>query len=191
MRITFLGTRGEIHPRTKRHYRHTSTLFSYKRTRIQIDCGTDWLQRIAKMRPKPHALFLTHAHPDHAYGLKKGSPCPVWATKETWKWIKTFPIPEENRFLISPKKEVSIGPFTIKAFSLLHSLRCPAVGFKITCGKVSIFYAPDVAWVKDLEGAFKNIHFYIGDGATIIRTMIRKKKGQIFGHAPIRQQLTW
>lgn len=159
--------------------------------RILLDCGTDWVERVHKIRPKPDALFLTHAHPDHAFGLKKGAPCPVFATKITWALINRFPIPEEKRILISPRKMISMGPFHIEAFPLLHSLRCPAVGYKITCGKTSLFYAPDVAWIEDLDEAFENIDFYIGDGATIERSMIRKKNGQIFGHASIRQQLTW
>jgi len=29
MKLTFLGTRGEIKPRSRRHYRHTATLVGY------------------------------------------------------------------------------------------------------------------------------------------------------------------
>ena len=80
-----------------------------------------------------------------------------------------------------------------EAFTLLHSIRAPAVGYRITAGKSKIFYAPDVAWIEDMDEAFKKIALYIGDGATITRNMIRKNKktGEIFGHANIRQQLTW
>lgn len=42
MKLVFLGTRGSIEPRSRRHRRHTSTLVSYRRKRVLIDCGEDW-----------------------------------------------------------------------------------------------------------------------------------------------------
>lgn len=42
MQITFLGTRGYIDSRTRKHYRHTSTLIEYRGKRVMIDCGLDW-----------------------------------------------------------------------------------------------------------------------------------------------------
>lgn len=189
MKIQFLGTRGEIEPQTTRHKMHTSTLFSLRGNRVMVDCGATWLHQIKKARPTQ--IVLTHAHPDHAFGLKEGSPCPVWATAETWKLIDRFPIPKTQRRLIIPRKKHRIGGIQFEPFPLLHSLRCPAVGYRITSGKTKLFYAPDVAWIEEMEEALKEIQFYIGDGATIVRPMVRKKNGTIFGHATIRQQLTW
>jgi len=189
MKITFLGTRGEIKPKTKRHSMHTSTLFEHGGKRVMVDCGTTWLGKIG--RTKPAHIVLTHAHPDHAFGLKDGAPCPVWATKKTWKSIDTFPIPSKQRRIIEPRKKRRIAGIQFEAFSLLHSLICPAVGYRITCGKLRLFYAPDVAWIEDMDEALEKIHIYIGDGATITRPMIRKKGNKIFGHANVRQQLTW
>lgn len=191
MKITFLGTRGEIEPKTVRHRMHTSILFSHKGKRVMVDCGTTWLGKIDRI--KPDHIVLTHAHPDHAFGLKRGTPCPVWATQETWKLIDKFPIPKSLRKLIKPRKKHRIGGIQFEPFKLLHSLRCPAVGYRITSGKTKLFYAPDVAWIEEMEDAFESIQFYIGDGATINRPMVRKdkKSGEIFGHATIRQQLTW
>ncbi len=189
MKIQFLGTRGEIEPQTIRHKMHTSTLFSHRGNRVMVDCGTTWLHQIKKARPTQ--IVLTHAHPDHAFGLKEGAPCPVWATAETWKLIDRFPIPKTQRRLIVPRKKHRIGGIQFEPFPLLHSLRCPAVGYRITSGKTKLFYAPDVAWIEEMEEALHGIQFYIGDGATIVRPMVRKKNGTIFGHATIRQQLTW
>ncbi len=191
MKITFLGTRGEIKPKTKYHRMHTSTLFQVDKERVMVDCGTSWLGNINKARPDH--IVLTHAHPDHAEGLKRGAPCPVWATKKTWSLIDKYPIPKSQRRLIVPRKKRRIGGIQFEAFDVLHSLLCPAVGYRITKGKNRLFYAPDVAWIEKIEEAFKSIQIYIGDGATITRPMIRKAKGtnQIFGHATVRQQLTW
>jgi len=43
MRLCFLGTRGNIDGRTRRHRMHASLLVAYRRKRIMIDCGDDWL----------------------------------------------------------------------------------------------------------------------------------------------------
>lgn len=191
MIIKFIGTRGEIEPRTRRHWMHTSTLISYRGKKVMIDCGTNWLGRFQKY--KPQHIVLTHAHPDHAWGLKKGSPCPVWATQETWDLIDSYPIEKKKRHLLLPRHPTKIAGILFEPFPVVHSVRCPAVGYRITAGKTKFFYVPDVVWIPDLQEAFRDIVFYIGDGATIQRVMVRKDKKtkELFGHANIRQQLTW
>jgi phosphoribosyl 1,2-cyclic phosphodiesterase len=189
--ITFLGTRGEIDVRTQRHRMHTATLLTYNTCKIMIDCGRNWLGKLDAIRPDH--IVLTHAHPDHAFGLKKGAPCPVWATKETWKLLKNYPIPSSQRRIIHPRRMQRIAGITFQAFPVWHSLLCPAVGYRIVCGKSKFFYVPDVVYIPDIEKAFKNILLYIGDGASVSRPLIRKSKKteEIFGHANVRQQLTW
>lgn len=189
MQLIFLGTRGEIDPKTKRHRMHTSLLLTHRGKKIMIDCGTSWLHRVGKI--KPDHIVLTHAHPDHCWGLKKGAPCPVWATKGTWKLIESFPI-EDKRILLQRRRK-QIGGISFEAFPVWHSIRAPAVGYRIICGRTKFFYVPDVTWIPQIESAFRGIAFYIGDGATIVHPMIRKHapSGQIFGHATVRQQLTW
>ncbi|HEY4271963.1 MAG TPA: MBL fold metallo-hydrolase [Candidatus Udaeobacter sp.] len=95
MKLTFIGTRGEIDARTRRHRMHTSLLVSYRRARVMIDCGFDWLGRVKGV---PGAIVLTHAHPDHAWGLKHGAPCPVFAPEKTWQQLLHYPI-EERRLI--------------------------------------------------------------------------------------------
>jgi len=191
MELIFLGTKGNIEESSKKHKMHTSLLVKYHKTRLLVDCGLSWLNKFE--RYKPSHILLTHAHPDHAFGLKEGSPCKVWATKTTWDLINNFSIELAFKNLIKIEKKIKIGSIFVEAFSLLHSVNAPAVGYKIQCGKFKFFYAPDVAWIKKRKKALAGIQFYIGDGATLKRSMIRKNKvtGEIFGHASVFQQLGW
>ena len=68
MTLTFLGTRGNIDVRSRRHRRHTATLVSYRGMNVMIDCGADWLRQPHRLQP--NAIVLTHAHSDHVDGLK-------------------------------------------------------------------------------------------------------------------------
>ena len=187
MKITFLGTRGYIDAKTRRHKRHTVTLISYKRTRVMIDCGIDWRGKADNINPD--AIVLTHAHPDHAWGLKDGAPCPVYATKSSWEIIQKFPIKQKR--VIKQRTPFKIGSLRIEAFFVVHSIRAPAVGYRISAGGVTIFCVHDLISVRQRRAALKGVQLYIGDGASITRPIIRRTDDQPFGHTTIRAQLGW
>ena len=191
MKVTFLGTRGYIKPKSSRHRMHTSTMVAYRGKRVIIDCGESWVGKITDL--KPDAIVITHPHPDHAFGLKLGSPCPVYATAEAWKKMKKFPIQKEFRRVVQPRRPERIEGITFEAFPVVHSVSAPAVGYRISAGKVFLFYVPDVAWIPNRSRAFSGIRIYIGDGATITRPLIRheKRNGQLIGHTSIETQLGW
>lgn len=187
MKITFLGTRGYLKVKTKKHAKHTSTLITYKRKRILIDCGLDWLSHVNYA--KPDAIILTHAHPDHAWGLQAGAPCPVYATKESWKILESYPIKDKK--VVPIHKSFKIEDVTFEAFNEAHSIRCPAVGYRITAGKVTIFYSGDVLYIEEREVALADIGLYVGDAASVHIPMVRRRGDQLFGHAKIQTQLSW
>lgn len=187
MKLTFLGTRGYIDLRTERHGRHTSTMVEHKGRRVMLDCGEDWLDRFQDLSPQ--AILVTHCHPDHAWGLKRGAPCPVWASAETWANIGSYPI--EDKRTAKPGEPVDIGGLTFTLFPVQHSTRCPAGGYRVSAGKVDIFYVPDVVFIHDRTAALSGCKAYIGDGATITRSMVRKPSGELIGHTPLRTQLGW
>jgi hypothetical protein len=89
------------------------------------------------------------------------------------------------------QQSVTIGGITFKAFPVEHSVRAPAVGYRITVGENSFFYVPDVASIPNGLAALRGIDLYIGDGATIRRSMVRQRNGVSIGHAPIAAQLKW
>jgi len=192
MKLEFLGTRGNIDTQNERHQHHSSIKVSYYHNQVIIDCGEDWAQEVSDWNAD--AIVITHAHPDHAFGLKNGAPCPVFATEDSWKLMDTFEI-EEQRILQEREcvkiPENSAHPLLFEAFPVLHATRAPAVGYKIQAGEAKVFYVPDVAWIKDREAAMTGISAYIGDGASVKRSMVRKPGDTIIGHVPIQTQLTW
>ena len=187
MKITLLGTRGEIDARNRWHRMHSSLLVSYRRANVMIDCGLDWLGKFERLHPK--AIVLTHAHPDHAWGLKNGAACPVHAPQKTWQSLKNCRV--EDRRLIKERTPTKICGITFEAFSVEHSILAPAVGYRISAGRACIFYGPDLLFIHDRVAALKGVQIYIGDGATLTRSFVRKRGDNLIGHAAVRTQLGW
>ena len=166
---------------------HTSLLVSHRGARVMIDCGLDWLGKLKRVSPS--AIVLTHAHPDHAWGLRNGAPCPVYASQQTWQSLQHYPI--EDRRLIKDRTPTKVCGITFEAFPVEHSILSPAVGYRVSAGRACIFYAPDLIFIHDRGAALKAVQIYIGDGATITRTFIRRRGKALIGHSPVRTQLTW
>jgi phosphoribosyl 1,2-cyclic phosphodiesterase len=152
-----------------------------------IDCGLDWLRQIHRMQPE--AIVLTHAHLDHAWGLKRGAPCKVYATSETWSALDKFPISE--RVVIQPRNPFQIHSITLEAFPVEHSTRAPAVGYRMTADRTTIFYVHDLVYIYETHEALRGIWLYSGDGASLRRPIIRKRGNALVGHAAVRTQLGW
>jgi phosphoribosyl 1,2-cyclic phosphodiesterase len=187
VKLTFLGTRGNIDARTSLHQMHSSTKVSYYGKGVAIDCGADWRGKVGTWDVE--AIVVTHAHPDHAAGLKDGAPCPVYATDDAWESMETWSIQE--RAVVTPRECIEIAGIAFEAFPVDHSSRAPAVGYRVTAGEVTIFYVPDVVWIRDREAAMSGAKLYVGDGATLTRSMVRKIEGALIGHTPVQTQLTW
>jgi phosphoribosyl 1,2-cyclic phosphodiesterase len=187
VKLKFLGTRGEIGVRTRRYNMHTSLLVSYRGADVMIDCGLDWLGKFERLHPA--AIVLTHAHPDHAWGLQNGAPCPVHAPEKTWRTLKNCKV--EDPHVIRERVATEICGIIFEAFPVEHSILAPAVGYGISAGRAHVFYGPDLLFIHDRAGALKDVQVYIGDGATLTRSFVRKRGNALIGHTPVRTQLTW
>jgi phosphoribosyl 1,2-cyclic phosphodiesterase len=152
-----------------------------------IDCGLDWLGKFERLHPR--AIVLTHAHPDHAWGLRDGAPCPVHAPQKTWETLARCRV--EDRRLIKERTPTKICGITFEAFAVEHSILAPAVGYRVSAGRACIFYVPDLVFIHERSAALKNVQIYIGDGATVTRSFIRRRGKTLIGHSPVRTQLTW
>jgi phosphoribosyl 1,2-cyclic phosphodiesterase len=197
MKFTFLGTRGEIEARSRRPGRPASVLVASGSGRVRmskgvmIDCGEDWLEIFQEINPG--GIVLTHAHPDHAWGLREGSHCPVWATEETWAAIDEYPI--ADRHIVRPREKFEVMGLTFEAFPVDHSVRCPAVCYRVSDGEdASVLYAPDVVAIKDRTAAMKGVDVYVGDAATLTTSFVRKVGegvGTLVGHTTVQAQIGW
>jgi ribonuclease BN (tRNA processing enzyme) len=188
VKLTFLGTRGYIEARSRLHRRHTSTLVAYRGREVLLDCGEDWRGRLEEMG-RPRAAFITHAHPDHAGGLADGAPWPVFATARAWEGLEGYPL--ERGGVLGARQPVTVAGITLEPFTVQHSTRAPAVGYRITAGRVSVFYAPDLVYIDQRAAALGGCLLYVGDGASLDRSLVRKTGGSLIGHTPFRTQLTW
>ena len=61
----------------------------------------------------------------------------------------------------------------------------------MSAGRARIFYAQDLIFIHERSAALNGVQIYIGDGATVTQSFIRKRGKALIGHSPVRTQLTW
>ena len=187
MIVNFCGTRGYIEEWNRYHRMHSACLLTHAGRRLLLDAGENWAGKLAELWPD--WIAITHAHPDHAFGLRDGVGVPVLGTRKTHRLLRGFPISRFHE--IKPGTMTRCGPFQITAYRVIHSLRAPAVGFRITAGGLTIAYNPDIISPVRPRAALSGVDVYIGDGSSLTRPLVRRHGTLLFGHTTVRAQLGW
>lgn len=188
-KVIFLGTKGEIEEENTRHHYHSSVVIENQSFKLLIDYGR--IHRSGLEEIKPDAVLITHAHPDHYIWLEEDFTIkiPVYLTEETLRYGKYKPV---NYKIILPDQRYNFGPLEITPYRVLHSLRCPAVGFKIKIfGDFYMVYNPDVVDILEKNKVLTGVSLYIGDGSSWKTNLVRRRGDKFFGHARMVTQLNW
>jgi len=191
MIIGFPGTKGEIEESSARHKYHSSLTLDYKETKVLIDFGVKHNPELISKINDYDFLLITHAHPDHyIWSLKNESriKIPVYITKVTFDYGKYKP---GNYIIIENNKEIDLKDFKIIAYKVFHSLRCPAVAYKISADK-NIIYAPDILdFEDDKKDVLDGVDMLIADGASLNINMVRRRGDKFFGHTRVKTIIGW
>lgn len=188
MRIHFYGTRGFVEEKSRSHSGHSAFTLETDRFRLLCDFGQNRKGLLSKIRPD--AIFVSHAHPDHVWGLEEGTRVPVYASGITHEITKSLPI--EHRVALEPGQTVSVGPFRLTAHPVVHSVRCPCVAARIETRETALVYAGDIVAFERPEEVLPGAGLYVGDGSTLTGSLVRRHaSGALIGHTTIRAQLSW
>ncbi|GAB4117121.1 MAG: MBL fold metallo-hydrolase [Candidatus Caldatribacteriota bacterium] len=188
-KLIFLGTKGEIEEENIRHQYHSSIIIEEDDFKLLIDYGRKHPLRLEEI--KADVILITHAHPDHYIWLEQDikTPTPIYLTEKTVNYGKYKP---ENCKIIQNNQIYPIGPLEIIPYPVLHSLRCPTVGFKIkTLKSFCLVYNPDVVDIVEKDKILTGVNLFIGDGSSWKINLVRRRGSQFFGHTRITTQLNW
>jgi len=88
--------------------------------------------------------LVSHAHMDHAKGLKDLLQCGVdcYVSPET---AKALDLSGHRLHIIKPMEQFKIGDWTIKAFNLVHDVPC--LGFLMATGDEKLMFAVDTNYI--------------------------------------------
>jgi ribonuclease BN (tRNA processing enzyme) len=188
VRFHFYGTKGYVEESSRAHSGHSAFTIEEKGFRLLCDFGENRKGMLEKIRPD--AIFVSHAHPDHSWGLAEGTTLPVCASAITHEITKDLPI--STRVTLQPGVPAEAGPFRITACPVIHSVRCPCVAARIEVGGRTVVYSGDVVAFEDPDAALSGADLYIGDGSTLKATLVRRhQSGVLIGHTTVRAQLGW
>lgn len=188
MRLSFFGTKGYVEESSAAHRGHSAWTLETGGFRLLCDFGENRKGLLSKIAPD--AVFVSHAHPDHGGGLAEGTSVPVFASAITHEITKEFAL--SRRVTLAPGRAARVGPLTVTAFPVVHSIRCPGVAARIETPEGVVVYSGDVVVFEDPAAALTGAALYVGDGSTLKGSLVRRRpSGVLIGHTTVRAQLGW
>lgn len=141
---------------------------------VLFDINPDIRLQLLKLRVKNlNAIFVTHQHFDHLWGIGDLSQLTwlgdtnfiVYINKDTQNYInKYFPWINLNFEIFEYDKQYIFSNFTVTPKKAIHSIEFDTAVFEIEINSKNILYAPDFKGFTD-EKYVKNYDFAITDGA--------------------------
>jgi ribonuclease BN (tRNA processing enzyme) len=188
VRLHFYGTKGYVDESSPAHAGHSAFTIESDGFRLLCDFGENRKGLLSEIRPD--AIFVSHAHPDHSWGLEEGTTAPVYASEITHALTGEFPI--ENRVVLEPGKRVRVGPIRLTAFPVVHSIRCPCIAARLEVSGRVLVYSGDIVAFSRPEEPLEGAEIYVGDGSTLRASLVRRHpSGALLGHTTVRAQLGW
>lgn len=187
MKLTFLGTRGEVEKTSKLHRSHSAVRLQTHGKSILLDFGISWQDKL-KFAGRPDYIWLSHAHPDHAFGLRNERiEIPVFMTKETSERLPENKFPFLDRQVV--KGSFKFGSIQAREIPVKHSTVAPTSGLIVDTDQGKIGYFPDVLDIPG-KSVLRGLSIYIGDGSSLTRNIVRTVNGKV-GHASLATQMAW
>jgi len=188
VRLQFYGTKGYVEESSRAHAGHSAFVVEAEGFRLLCDFGENRKGMLSKIRPD--AVFVSHAHPDHGWGLWEGTDLPVYASAVTHELLRELPL--LNRVVLATGGAAAVGPFRLTPQPVIHSIRCPAIGARIAFGGFTLLYSADIVAFEDPDAALRGADLYVGDGSTLTGSLVRRHpSGVLIGHTTVRAQLGW
>jgi ribonuclease BN (tRNA processing enzyme) len=173
MRLTILGTRGNILPSAPRYARHSGILVD---GRILLDLG-----EAAYLRHRPEHIFITHLHPDHAAFLRNKMVTDA-----------AFHLPEPTPRLPRARvmsRSVRCGSYRIVPVPTIHSLAVRSVGYVVEKDGRRVFFSSDLVSIQPRHlRRLRRLDLVITEGSYLRRGgLVRTDpvSGRRFGHTGI------
>jgi len=193
--IKFYGTRGMVKEKSPEHLYHSSLLLDSGKTRVLIDWGEIHPENIPE---RLDAVIITHAHPDHFFGLKGREVPNLFITDATLEspYFKKEDFDLSRVHIFKRRSSFSIGDISFVSVPVLHSSLAPNIALFITMNGKRICYASDILNMMSnhRDRFLQDCDLYIGDLSTLEPHSITRwssKYKEPIGHASPKLQMKW